>query len=143
MHLTGLSLMSPSTERFAVVVDDDALILMLASDILADAGFHTLEASSGDDAKDVIERHSEGTILLFTDVEMPGSTNGFELARYVAERWPEIEIVIASGRIAPADGDMPDKATFLSKPFSADIVRDHLRHKLPEDKKPDLLNQGA
>ncbi len=30
------------------------LMLMLASDILADAGFHTLEASNGDEAKDVM-----------------------------------------------------------------------------------------
>ena len=63
------------------------------------------------------------------------------LARYVAERWPSVEIVIASGRMQPEPGDMPEKATFIPKPFSADIVHQHLKHKLPEDKKPELLKE--
>lgn len=81
--------------------------------------------------------------LLFSDVEMPGQTDGFALARHVFEHWPEIEIVIASGRIKPASGDMPEKATFISKPFNAAMIHGHLREKLPEGKKPEPLKDAA
>ena len=97
----------------AVVVDDDVMILMHASDILEKVGFHPIEAPNGDEAKAVVDGEGEAIDLLFTDVEMPGSTNGFALAHYVAEHWPEIEIVVASGNIRPTHGEMPDKATFI------------------------------
>ena len=67
--------------------------------------------------------------------------DGFALARHVADQWPWIEIVIASGRITPNEGDMPDKATFIGKPFSSEMVHDHLRDKLPDSKKPEPLKR--
>jgi CheY-like chemotaxis protein len=128
-----------STDTYALVVDDDALVLMNSCDILEEVGFRFYEAGSGDEAKIVLEDYGEKITLLFTDVEMPGETNGFMLAHYAAERWPEIEIVVASGRVEPQAGDMPDKATFISKPFNAQVIHDHLREKLPDGKKPDPL----
>jgi CheY-like chemotaxis protein len=128
-----------STEPFALVVDDDPMILMDACQILEDAGFRCHEAGTGDEAIQVIEQAAESVTLLFTDVEMPGGINGFQLASIVAERWPEIEIVVASGRMKPGPGDMPEKATFIGKPFSAQLVHDHLREKLPDGKKPEPL----
>ncbi len=131
--------MSITTTPFALVVDDDALILMHACDILEQAGFRFYEAGDGDAALRLLEEHADNIILLFTDVEMPGSLDGFELARSVAERWPEIEIVVASGRLLPKQGDMPERATFISKPFSRDTVHDHLRNTLPDGKRPRQL----
>jgi len=127
----------------AIVVDDDILTLMHASDILADAGFATIEASDGDDAIALIDERSDDIVLLFTDVQMPGSINGFALACYVAEHWPQIEIVVASGLVKPMTGDMPAKATFIGKPFSTEIVLDHLRRRLPDDKKPAPLRPAV
>ena len=122
-----------------LVVDDDPLILMDACDILSDAGFQPIETDNGDTARPMLVQHGDKITLLFTDVEMPGSTNGFELARWVAERWPAIEIVVASGRVRPADDDMPHGASFIPKPFSSQLIHDHLREKLPDHKKPDPL----
>jgi CheY-like chemotaxis protein len=131
--------MSLATTPFALVVDDDALILMHACEILEEAGFRFYEACDGDAALSLLEQFAENVILLFTDIEMPGSQNGFELAKIVDRRWPDIEIVVASGRLEPGPGDMPDRATFISKPFSKDTVHDHLRNTLPDGKKPRQL----
>lgn len=133
------AMITPTTVPFALVVDDNALILSLACDILEEAGFRFHEAANGDDALQLLEGNAESIILLFTDVEMPGSLNGFQLAQIVASRWPEIEIVVASGGASPALGDMPEKATFIPKPFTADMVHDHLRRTLPDGKKPRQL----
>lgn len=128
-----------STTPYALVVDDDAMILMHACDILEGAGFRFYEAATGDDAKTLLAEHASSVTLLFSDVEMPGETDGFALARYVDENWPWIEIVIASGRVTPIDGDMPDKATFIRKPFNNQMVLEHLRETLPDGKKPEPL----
>lgn len=135
--------MSQSTVPYALVVDDDPIILMNTCDILEDAGFRFYEAGTGDEAKDLLEQHADNVVLLFSDVEMPGATNGFALARHVAERWPWIEIIIASGRVEPNHGDMPDKATFIGKPFNQQTVHDHLRANLPDGKKPEPLKHAV
>ncbi|KMS55991.1 chemotaxis protein CheY [Novosphingobium barchaimii LL02] len=128
--------MESSTAPFALVVDDDVLVLMHASDMLTDAGFQALEARDGDEAKAIIAEHGEEIVLVFTDVQMPGETDGFALAHYVAERWKEIRIVVASGGIRPAPGELPIGAIFIAKPFTAEVVHDHLRSLLPEGKLP-------
>ena len=134
--------MDCSTKPFALVVDDDPIILMDVSAILEDAGFRCHEADDGDAALRLLAGQADGVTLLFSDVEMPGSIDGFALARHVAKEWPWIEIVIASGRIVREPGNMPDKATFISKPFSAAVVREHLRETLPEGKQPEPLRVG-
>lgn len=133
--------MTTSTVPYALAVDDDPIILMDICGILEEAGFRCHSADHGDAAKGVLAEHAEGVTLLFSDVEMPGDTDGFALARHVAETWPHIEIVIASGRVKPNEGDMPAKATFIGKPFSASLVRNHLREKLPDGKKPEPLKK--
>ena len=62
---------------FALVVDDDALILMDASSILEDAGFRPLEAIDVDAAELILVEYADEIVLLFTDVQMPGSRDGF------------------------------------------------------------------
>ena len=133
--------MSMSAVPCALVVDDDAIILMDACSILEEAGFRFYEASTGDAAIELLMEHADSITLLFSDVEMPGVMNGFALARHVAEHWPWIEIVIASGRVTPKAGDMPEKATFIGKPFDSQMVHGHLREKLPDRKKPDPLKR--
>lgn len=140
---SGCNLMTTSTVPFALVVDDDPMILMDTTAILEDAGFRVHEAMDGDEAKGVLAVHWESIILLFSDVDMPGSTNGFELARHADSNWPHIEIVIASGHVLPADGDMPQRATFISKPFNKHMVHQHLAHTLPDEKKPEPLEKAV
>ncbi|MET7242312.1 response regulator [Methylobacterium sp. EM32] len=131
-----MTALAPPTSSFALVVDDDALIRMDALTILEEAGFETLEAAHADAAVDLLHERHPHLCLLFTDVHMPGRLDGFALARYAAERWPHISIVVASGQARPGPGDLPEGARFLAKPFSAEIVRDHLKTMLPDDRKP-------
>lgn len=126
----------------ALVVDDDALILMEATCILEDAGFHVLAAMNVAQALAVLDRHHVAVQLLFTDVQMPGDADGFDLARQTAERWPHIAIVVASGRLQPELKAIPEGATFIGKPFSPEIVRQHVRATLADVKHPELLRKS-
>ena len=99
---------------YALVVDDDLIIRMDAMSKVA---------------------------VLFTDVQMPGMLDGFALARKVAASWPHISIVVASGHVRPEPGCMPDKARFIAKPFSAELVHAHLQELLADGEKPLPLRQ--
>lgn len=135
--------MTLSTVPYAIVVEDDPIIMMETSYILEDAGFRVYESFDGDEAIVHLAEHWESTVLLFSDVDMPGTMNGFALARHVAEHWPSIEIVIASGHMSPETGDMPEKATFLTKPFNQRMVHEHLNQILPNEKKPEPLKKAV
>ena len=71
---------------YALVVDDDGLIRMDAMDILQEAGFRTFEASDGDKAIALLAREHTLIFLVFTDVQMPGSRDGFAVGRETAQR---------------------------------------------------------
>lgn len=136
--------MSEEHTPFALVVDDDALIRMDAADILEEAGFRVLQAATPEQALSILEQRGESVQLLFTDVQMPPSKNdGFYLAKKCAASWPEIGIIVASGQIEPKADDLPEGAIFVRKPFSADVVHDHLQRLLPDGKKPEPLKQRA
>ena len=125
--------MTDAEKPYALVADDDALIRMDAAQILEEAGFNVFEASDVVQAITILEQSGESIQILFTDVQMPpGQLNGFHLARQCAERWPHIGIIVASGMIEPGPDDMPRGARFVRKPFSAEVVLDHLGHVLPD-----------
>ena len=135
---------SSTTSPCALVVDDDGMVRMAAVDILEEAGFTTFEAESGDRALLVLEEHHACVTLLFTDVQMPpGELNGFDLARECSKNWPHIGIIVASGMIEPGPEDIPDGARFVRKPFSADVVYNHLGEILADGRKPEPLQKRS
>ena len=102
-----------------LVVDDDPLVRFVTADHLQDAGFEVVEAPSADCALPLLEA-GDGIAALVTDVQMPGSMNGLELAQIVRRRWPSLPIVVVSGYAPPQLGTVPAGATFLTKPYDPD-----------------------
>lgn len=117
--------MPNSSHTIVLVVEDDPLVLLAAVDMVEDAGFDALQADNADAAILLLEEHSDIRIV-FTDIEMPGSMNGVELANCVRDRWPPIEIIITSGRLAADDIILPSRSVFLSKPYRAQDLTDQL-----------------
>jgi len=105
----------------ALIVEDEGLVRMMAADMLEDAGFDVVETATADAALAILE--IEPTIsVLFTDIELPGSMTGLDLAGRVAERWPYIRLVVTSGRLSLTDQQVPDGGRFVPKPYLADQV---------------------
>ena len=102
-----------------VVVDDDVFERMGASSMFQDAGYRVLEADSADEALLFFEANAD-IRLLFTDVSMPGSMSGSDLAHRVAERWPSVGIIVASGR--PRPHLLPLSMLFHDKPYEPAAV---------------------
>ena len=115
-----------SRRQVVLVVEDEPLILMLAIEMIRDAGFEPLWASNADEAIRILE--SRGDIrIVFTDINMPGSMDGIKLAQAVRGRWPPIKIIVTSGF---SGGDLkllPEGSQFIPKPYDADQISDALR----------------
>jgi CheY-like chemotaxis protein len=110
-----------------LLVEDELLVRMAAADDLQDAGFHVLEAANADVALAVLESCSNDVQVLFTDIDMPGSMNGLDLAESVQQRWPHISLLISSAYHKPHPGQMPDEGRFVPKPYSREDVVQHIR----------------
>jgi CheY-like chemotaxis protein len=102
-----------------VVVDDDVFERMGASGMFLDAGYRVLEAGDADEALRLFEENTDIS-LLFSDVSMPGSMSGSDLACRVAERWPRVGIIITSGR--PRPSLLPLSMLFHDKPYEPATV---------------------
>ncbi|HZH53966.1 MAG TPA: response regulator [Microvirga sp.] len=99
-----------------LVVEDEILVRMVIVDTLMDDGFEVIEATNGDEALLALSRRPD-VDLIISDIEMPGTVNGFALARRVAEQRPGIRMILVSGRAAPRPGDLPAGAEFMPKPI--------------------------
>lgn len=100
-----------------LLVEDEMLVRMLGVDMLEEAGFIVVEADSADEAMTVLNGGGE-IQLLFSDVDMPGSMDGLELARLVHQRWPNVRILLTSGHHRLSEAGLPDGGRFLRKPWT-------------------------
>src|ERR1700761_3224676 len=102
-----------------LVVDDEALIRLSLSDYLQDHGFKVLEASTGDEALAIMAAPDFKVDLVFTDVMMPGLTDGFALAKWISENQPAIPVIVTSGdeQKAAAAKDLGATFQFVPKPY--------------------------
>src|ERR1700688_5293817 len=107
------------SNALVMIVDDDVFERMGASYMFSDAGYRVLEAGSADEALQFLESTAD-VRLLFTDVSMPGSMSGSDLAHQVAERWPSVGIILASGR--PRPHQLPLSMLFHDKPYEPAAV---------------------
>jgi len=113
----------PEIKPVILVVEDDEIIRLAAVDLIERAGFETVEASSADEAINILEARPD-IHLVFTDVEMPGTMDGIKLAHYIRDRWPPIKLIVASGRTIVEQSSLPEGARFFGKPYDeADLVQ--------------------
>ena len=78
-----------------LVVEDNPALRRVAVRQLRELGYAVAEADTAAGALAVIE--NAGADLVFSDVVMPGGTDGFELAAEIGRRWPRIPVVLTSG----------------------------------------------
>ena len=66
----------------------------------------------------IVLLHRESSIrVVFTEVDLPGTMDGFTLAHYVRHRWPPTILLVSSGRMPSHDNALPRNAEFVLRPF--------------------------
>jgi signal transduction histidine kinase len=99
-----------------LVVEDDPIVALTVATALEDAGFTITRAMTADEALPLLE--AGGFDLLFSDVVMPGTMSGVDLARTAQTLRPDLPVVLATGyseEVARATGVM-----VLPKPYRID-----------------------
>lgn len=104
-----------------LIVEDEPIVRMFAMEGLEAEGFEVETAGNAAQAIKCLEGRSDIDVM-FTDVTMPGVMDGLALAKSVHQRWPLIDIIVTSGKQRPANGEMPDGAWFVPKPYDLEKV---------------------
>lgn len=115
-----------------LVVEDDALVRRSVTAQIESLGYQTISVGSGAEALEVVER-GDSFDLLFTDVVMPGSMNGRELADEVRKRRPGMKVLFTSGYTEDAifrHGRLDPGVLLLAKPYSKAEIARMIRHAL-------------
>jgi PAS domain S-box-containing protein len=133
IYLPGLDAPVKAVEALelesVLIVEDEADLMDVASELFRSMGYEVITASNGADALDILERKAHVDIL-FTDVMMPNGMNGMELARFAAQRYPAMKIILASGYTLPslrAQYEDVDQFAFMSKPYRMSDLAKKLR----------------
>lgn len=117
------------------LVEDEALVRAVARKTLSRFGYHIIEAESGAEALEIWKKHHDRIDLLLTDIVMPGGVSGHELATQLQSEQPELPVICASGYSAEVfrgEIDFPERAQFLSKPYSPSDLIEMVRQSLDE-----------
>ena len=116
-----------------LVVDDEDFLLEYVRIVLVRAGYTVLTATNGEEAWSLIAENRHEIRLLLTDIIMPDSFDGFELAERVRKHQPDLPVLLMTGatlRDHPAREVITRQRKLLRKPFFPDqlltIVREHL-----------------
>lgn len=112
-----------------LVVEDEAAVRALARKIFQRCGYRVLEAASGDQAVELINRTQEHIDLVLTDLVMPGGISGRELGRMLQARKPRLKVLFTSGysQDFTADSFLKEGVNFLFKPYSPPALMQMVR----------------
>ncbi|MBV8097432.1 MAG: response regulator [Acetobacteraceae bacterium] len=106
-----------------LVVEDDPEVGALAVDLLAQLGHSAFRVGTAAAALGALTggRHVD---LVFTDVMLPGGMSGFDLARELAVRYPELPVVLTSGYgMAGVTKLCATPAAVLRKPYTLEALQ--------------------
>ncbi len=101
-----------------LVVEDEEIIREFVCEILEDEGFTTHALETADEAAKYLESNSGDVALLLTDILMPGTLNGADLANLSRNKYPQIPILIMSGHETPESSGVVHPVVFIRKPWS-------------------------
>ena len=105
------------TAACVLIVEDEILIRVDIADELRAAGFQVLEAASADEA---LSYFSAGVQvdLVFSDVRLPGSLDGLQMAQKLKSEHADLPVVLTSGNHLRGEG----VEHFVPKPYEAPRV---------------------
>jgi PAS domain S-box-containing protein len=95
-----------------LLVEDNEEVASLAAELLSYAGYRVTRAERAEEALDILER-GEPVDLVFSDIVMPGSMSGVEMAQVIRQRHKRLPVLLASGYSDVSAPDFP----LLGKPY--------------------------
>jgi diguanylate cyclase (GGDEF)-like protein len=113
----------PVEARRILIVDDEAIIRTLLSEVMIEEGYEAITSGSGEEAIDLIERaHYD---LIISDIVMP-RVNGIEVLIAAKRIDPDCPVIMITGY--PSANTVVrlvnlGAADYITKPFNVDYIR--------------------
>lgn len=121
------------SSRLLLVEDEDA-VRSFSVRALQNKGYEVFEASSGDNALELLAEQKPKLDLVVSDVMMPGM-DGIEMGKRIRETYPGITIIYMSGYTEDKfKDDMGPDIHFLAKPFTLKQLAEKVKEVLDAKK---------
>lgn len=109
--------------RTILLLEDDPGIRLIGRQILERKGYRILEAENAESARLLWKNHRAEIDLLFTDLVLPGTETGGDVAREFLRDAPELHVLFTSGNQSAAREEaLLTEENFLPKPFRPDTL---------------------
>ncbi|HEY0329838.1 MAG TPA: PAS domain S-box protein [Rhodopseudomonas sp.] len=125
-HETSIAPFHPTGTEVILIVEDDPFVRSYAVMCLRSLGYTVLSAVDGNEALQTLGSDARIDIL-FTDIVMPGGTNGWDLAERARQMRPAMRVLLTSGyalETMTSRARIRDGSVILTKPYrKADLAR--------------------
>ncbi|MGA2177574.1 MAG: response regulator [Verrucomicrobiota bacterium] len=120
----------PGGKETILLVEDEAALRLLMSNVLQRCGYTVIQAESGVAALKCWKERSQPVHLLVTDLVMPDGISGFDLASRLQGEKPELKVIFSSGYNAETGKGPPliEGENFLQKPYSPQKLAQTVRN---------------
>ncbi|HEY1139294.1 MAG TPA: response regulator [Lysobacter sp.] len=121
----------PDTERCVLLVEDDVEVAALVEEMLRGIGYDVVHATNATAALGALanERRID---LVFSDIMMPGGTNGIALAKQIHTRRPSLPVLLTSGFSESMRGEAEALGiSILRKPYGLKELRAAVERQMP------------
>jgi CheY-like chemotaxis protein len=117
--------------EFVLIVEDNDAVREATVSRLRSLGYDVLEARTGAEAIKVLEIGTP-VGLIFTDIVMPGSMTGYDVANWVRSRRPALKVLLTSGYANPPAtvNDGVREIKVLGKPYTREQLAQAVRETL-------------
>ncbi|HEV2565683.1 MAG TPA: response regulator [Microvirga sp.] len=126
---THITAEAGSSLQTVLVVEDEVLIRLVIADYLRECGYRVHEAVNAEEAVAILQSPEVSVDVVFSDVEMPGSMDGFGLARWIRANKPGTQVILTSGAERSADiaATLCEAGPLMEKPYPSQDVVDRIK----------------
>jgi two-component system cell cycle response regulator CpdR len=103
-----------SFKPMALIVEDDVLEREMVAALLEESEMGVIQCESAEEALGVLEKIGGHVSMIVTDVSLTGKIDGVELAHFARRRYPNIHVIVTSGRALKKS--LPEGVMFMPKP---------------------------
>lgn len=121
--MTGVQLVAESARLKVLIAEDDELLRLIAEEVVEQLELDVVSFETADEAMSYMRTHPDDVSIVVTDYNMPGELDGWEFAKLVCKKWPDVPIILTTGSAGESEGNI----RFLQKPWQIGQLTDLLR----------------
>ena len=122
----------PTTIKTVLILDGDVLVRMPVVEYLRECGCRVIEAATTDEAIAILQKTNIPVDVVLSEIDIPGSMNGFGFAQWARSVRPEMKILLAGTpeRTVRNAAELCEVGPTLKRPYNHKLVLDRIKRLL-------------